>query len=301
MKKYFLLILFLLFMMAPSVLLAQPAPLNHKQWTTIGEPGQALPNYTARNYCTLSGGENIITGNVCMNQYDANCFQVVTLGGGGGAIVDIAPMDGANILITANGMYVISGMYGWSTTSNQFVASRIIEASADAITLANSLSVLSGMYLWNGANWDRALNGPTGELLSTDVATRPGEDAGNDWRKIKKESIGTYSPAKEIVANIGAVATVVISSKEILGYPNCCFYLENDDAADNFTDADIQISPDNATWISLTWNDCDGLTPGAACSICLSGNAYRYARVLVTGAAGPSLSSVDGWITCNRG
>ena len=157
------------------------------------------------------------------------------------------------------------------------------------------------MYLWNGATWDRALNGATGELLSTDVATRPGEDAGNDWRKIKKESIGTYSPAKETVANIGAVATTVIASKEILGYPNCCFYLENDDAADNFTDADLQVSPDNATWISLTWADCDGLVPSSACVICIPTQAYRYARVQVTGAAGPSLSSVDGWITCNRG
>lgn len=298
MKRILLIIAILLF---PTIAFAQADSLIHKQWTTIGEPGQAIPTSPLLNtYCTMGGGENTVTGNVCMNQYDANCFQIVAIGGGG-AVADVAPMDGANILITANGMYVISGMYGWSTTSAQFAAIRMLETLTDGITIADALETVAGMYLWNGASWDRALNGATGELLSTDVATRPGEDAGNDWRKIKKESIGTYSPAKETVTNIGAAATIVIASKEILGYPNCCFYLENDDGADAFTDADLQVSPDNTSWISLNWIDCDSLAAGSACVVCLDSQAHRYARVRVTGAAGPSLSSVDGWITCNRG
>lgn len=172
------------------------------------------------------------------------------------------------------------------------------------ITAAHNLTLpvapwnLSVMMGYDGATLDMLLTGASGELEVTDVATRPGEDSGNDWRKVKKESVATYSPAKETTTDVGTAAVTVLASKEVLDWPNWCVYLENDDDADPFTDADVQVSPDDSTWISLTWTSCDTLAFGEACVYCVASSAYRYVRVQVT-AVDANMVDVDAWITAN--
>lgn len=170
--------------------------------------------------------------------------------------------------------------------------------AADGLTYPTAPWTLSPIFLDNGATLDMAKSGAVGELEVTDVATRPGEDAGNDWRKVKKESVATYSPAKETTTDVGTAATTVLASKEVLDWPNWCVYLENDDGADPFTDADVQVSPDGSTWISLTWTACDALAAGSACVYCVTNAAYRYVRVQVA-AADANQVDVDAWITSN--
>jgi len=158
------------------------------------------------------------------------------------------------------------------------------------------------MMGYDGATLDMMRIGAAGELQVTDVATRPGEDAANDWKKVRKTEIATLAPAKTTTAAIGAVATIVLASTEVLSWPSYCIYVKNLDGADSFTDIDYQTSPDATSWVDLTEPAaCDTLAPGVMCVFCESGNAYRYVRVQVTGAAGPTISSVDAWLVGNKG
>ena len=178
----------------------------------------------------------------------------------------------------------------------------VIDTFADnqAVSL-NGLMTGSVMYVYDGAALDMLRSGAVGELQVTDVATRPGEDAASDWRKVKKEAIKTYSPAKETSGQILAVPVIVLAAKEILGYPNYCVFIKNLDAANSLTDVDHQVSPDNTTWVDLTEpSSCDTLAAAATCVFCVSGNAYRYVRVRVTAAAvAADVDSVNTWITAN--
>lgn len=177
------------------------------------------------------------------------------------------------------------------------------QADGKATTLNGSVTS-SILYAYNGATLDMLRVGASKELQVTDIATRPGEDAGNDWRKIKKQATGTYSPAKETTANIAGAAVVVLASKEIIGYPNWCIYLANNDGADPLTDVDVQVSPDNFATASSTIDlaepvQCDTLAAGAGCVSCYSGSSFRYVRVRATAHAVNQVSSLDAWITAN--
>lgn len=183
------------------------------------------------------------------------------------------------------------------------VLADVIDTYTDNLAVGlNGLMGGSVMYLYDGATLDMGRAGAVGELQVTDVATRPGEDAANDWRKSKKQEIAVYSPAVETSGAIGAVAVVVLASKEVLSFPSYCVYVKNNDAADSLTDIDYQSSPDAASWVDLTEPAaCDTLAPGVMCVFCESGNAYRYIRVQATGAAGPTITSVSTWLTANKG
>jgi hypothetical protein len=173
-------------------------------------------------------------------------------------------------------------------------------ADGKATTL-NPLSVWAVLYGYNGSTLDMLRVGGNKELQVTDIAVRPGEDSGNNWREIKKTATGVYAPAKETSGQILATPVVVLAAKEILGYPNVCVYLKNLDASVSFADMDLQVSPDNTNWIDLTEiSSCDTLAAAASCVGCISNNAYRYLRVRVTCAAAASdCDSVDAWVTAN--
>lgn len=177
------------------------------------------------------------------------------------------------------------------------------QADGKATTLNGSVTS-SILYAYNGATLDMLRVGASNELQVTDVATRPGEDAGNNWRAVKKQAINTYSPAKETTANILGAAVVVLAAKEIIGYPNWCVYLANNDGADPLTDVDIQVSPDNFATASSTIDlaepvACDTLAAGAGCVACYSGSSFRYVRVRATAHAVQQVSSLDAWITAS--
>jgi len=119
-----------------------------------------------------------------------------------------------------------------------------------------------------------------------------------------KHSIATYSPTKETTADIAGAAVVVLAAKEIIGYPNWCIYLSNNDDTDPLTDVDVQVSPDNFATASSTIDlaepvACDTLAAGAGCVACYSGSSFRYVRVRATAHAVQQVSSLDAWITAN--
>lgn len=177
------------------------------------------------------------------------------------------------------------------------------QADDKALTI-NGAVTTSIMYAYNGAVLKMLRVGASNELQVTDVATRPGEDAGNDWRKVKKQSTNTYYPTKQTTSNIAGSAVTVLNSVEVLGYPNFCVYLSNNDAADPLTDVDIQVSPDNFATASSTIElaepvACDTLAAGTGCVMCYSGHAFRYLRVRATANAVNQVSSLDAWITAN--
>lgn len=173
--------------------------------------------------------------------------------------------------------------------------------AANGLTLPVAPWTNTVIYGYNGATLDMAKLGAVGELLVTDVATRPGEDAGNDWRKTKKEAIAVYTPAPTTGTAVAAAAVEVLGSKEIMGYPNVCIWLKNAGGGGGgpLTDADIQVSPDGTLWVSITSTVCDAITSGIGCVQCLEGSAYRYVRVYATAAAPANDTTVDAWLTAN--
>lgn len=169
---------------------------------------------------------------------------------------------------------------------------------ADGLTYPTAPWVLSAMMVDNGATLDTVKSGATGEVLTTDVATRPGEDAGNDRRKISKVYSLGYPPAKQTETGVGTALTTVLDSKEVINWAKCCVYLQNDDGADPFTDMNVDISPDSASWLTINTNSCDALAAGGMCTFCWT-DSYRYVRVQVA-AADANQVDVDAWITCNQ-
>jgi hypothetical protein len=156
------------------------------------------------------------------------------------------------------------------------------------------------MYGYDGATLDMLLVGASGELQVTDVATRPGEDAANDWRKIQKTSVAVNTPAVE-QSGANAIVTATITcyaSREVLDEVNFCVYVENTDGADPIVDVDLEVSPDESTWIDLGWSACDNLAAGGACVYCVENNAYRYVRARCT-ATDANPASSDIWLTSN--
>ncbi len=120
----------------------------------------------------------------------------------------------------------------------------------------------------------------------------------------QKRGTNTYSPTKETTSNIAGSAVVVLASKEIIGYPNWCIYLANNDNTDPLTDVDVQVSPDDFATASSTIDlaepvACDTLAAGAGCVSCYSGSSFRYVRVRATANAVNIVSSLDAWITAN--
>ena len=176
----------------------------------------------------------------------------------------------------------------------------VLATHADGLALASpSLKSASIVYGYNGATLDMGRVGASKEWQMTDIATRAGEDAANDYRKTAKYYSEGYSPAKTTTADVVSAESTVLASVEILNYPNVCVYLANTDDADPFTDADIYVSPDGTTWIDLGWTSCDTLAFGEMCVYCFSNHAYRYVKAGVK-ADDTNKVNVDAFLTGNR-
>jgi len=174
----------------------------------------------------------------------------------------------------------------------------VVDTHADALALSlNGLNTASFTYLYNGATMDLARAGATGELQVTDIATRPGEDAGNDWRKVKKEATKTYNPAKT-TTTIDEASEIILASTEILGWPNVVLTIENTDA-DAFTACTVQMSPDGTTWEAWDTTTFASLGANTMKSLQISGNSRRYIKVIATATG--NAGSADVWLTGNAG
>jgi hypothetical protein len=169
---------------------------------------------------------------------------------------------------------------------------------ADGLTYPTAPFIIAVMGVDNGATIDPAKSGAVQEILVRDVETKPGADAGNDREKGAKVYSQPYNPAKETTTGVGTAAQTVLAAKEVLSWAKCCVYLQNDDGADPFTDMDVDISPDSASWLAINDTSCDNLAAGGMCVFCWT-DPYRYVRVQVA-AADANQVDVDAWITCNQ-
>lgn len=112
-------------------------------------------------------------------------------------------------------------------------------------------------------------------------------------------SPNTYTPAKTTTSSIAGTLIDVLASMPVIGYPNWCVVIKNNDSANPLTDAAILESPDGTSWESLYWTACDTLAHGTLCSYCVSGSAYRYIKVQAAAGASATVSSLDVWFTAN--
>lgn len=155
----------------------------------------------------------------------------------------------------------------------------------------------------DGANHTVLKTDVNGQLYVLQGALLPGEDDGNDWRKVKKEEIGTYSPAKTGPTAVDETPDIILASVEVLSFPNFTIWVKNvgGGTGNALTDVDVQVSPDSANWVSVTSTACDTLTSGqTGIAAEPSGNSARYVRVYAQCGAGDD-TTVDCWITANKG
>ena len=179
----------------------------------------------------------------------------------------------------------------------------VIGTQADAqATTVNGLVTSSFLYGYNGTTFDMLRIGASNELQVTDVAVRPGEDAGNDYRKVKIDAITTNTPAKKTTAVDSTGTDIVIASTQVIGYTNFCAYVKNVGGGSGaaFNNLQFQTSPDDTSWTGdLGWTDGDAAASGSTFVYCVSGNGYNYVRAVASTAA--SDTTADGCITLNKG
>jgi len=191
--------------------------------------------------------------------------------------------------------------YGFNGTTWDRLYVLGTQADAQATTV-NGLVTSSFLYGYNGSTFDMLRIGASNELQVTDVAVRPGEDAGNDYRKVKIDAITTSTPAKKTTAVDSTGTDIVIASTQVIGYTNFCAYVKNvgGGSAAAFNNLQFQTSPDDTSWTGdLGWTDCDTAASATTCVYCVSGNGYNYVRAVASTAA--SDTTADGWITLNKG
>lgn len=250
----------------------------------------------------LSMVDNVLT--TAIVPYTGGFLYAYDITGTNWDAVRINAMGTEAVANTTQGLFAQSFGYAYDEANTTWRWLNVQPTIADDMPVSrNALVTYSVMGVYNGATIDMARAGAVGELQVTDVATRPGEDAARDLRKIEVTERKTYSPAKE---TSGAIdddpPVVVLAAKEMLSYPNYCVFMKNLDAANSLTDVDHQVSPDNTSWVDLTEPaSCDTLAAGAMCVFCVSGNAYRYVRVrALAGAGAADVDSVDVWVTAQK-
>jgi hypothetical protein len=189
--------------------------------------------------------------------------------------------------------------YGFNGTSWDRLYTITTQADGQAASL-NGLIVSNFNYAFNGTTFDLMRLGSNNELLVTDIASRPGEDAANDWRKIKKEETATSYPAATDTAAFSAL-TVVLAAIDVSSFPNFCLYIENlgGGAGATFTDVQVNTSPDNSVWTSdLGWTSGDILSSGQVDVYCVSNGSYRYIRVQAQTAG--TTTTARAWFVGNK-
>lgn len=208
--------------------------------------------------------------------------------------------DGANVISQTNPLTVQIGDSSRSVD--------IQESISDALPVStNALVTASAILGYNGVSLSMLRVGATKELQVTDVATRPGEDSGNDWRKVKKEQVAVVTPAKT-TTTVDALEDI-LASREVLSDPGFTVYVKNTGAA-ALTALIIETSPDGSSgWVALPTAVAAGyaglrldgwvaaLGAGALACYSILGNTYRYIRVQAN--CGTS-TTVDCWYVANK-
>jgi len=206
--------------------------------------------------------------------------------------------DGTNAFMTTTSY----PGYGRLQDGDSAILADVLDAFADGMaTTVNGLTVASVMMLYNGATLDLARNGPNKELLIY-VNNWPALfDVANNRANVYKVGSKEYNPPMEGPTAVNAVAALILTAKQIINQPNTCVWLKNvgGGGGGNFSDADVQVSPDGTNYVSLAWTTCDGLVSGSTCVYCFTAHAYNWVRVYVTGFAAASDTTASAWLTSN--
>lgn len=151
----------------------------------------------------------------------------------------------------------------------------------------------------------------SGNIYTLKAALTPGEDSSNDWIKIRKQSLNTFSPSETAGTAITTSLTDVLASTDVLGYSGFTLYIVNagGGSGDAFSDVNVLVSHDNSQWTSLDWGasttgviystDANTLAASASAIFTMSKNSWRYVKV--EARAGASDTTVDCAITANLG
>jgi len=217
---------------------------------------------------------------------------------------DWAPIGAdANGDLTVNQTTTTPG-YARLQDGDSTVLGDVLDAVADNLALTlNWTATASVMMGYDGSTLDMLRVGASGELQVTDVAIRAGEDAGNDWRKVKKEETAVYNPAVTAGTAVDDSADdVVCASTYVLNLPNWSVFVKNagGGTGDALSDVDVQISYDGTNWSSETSTACDTLTSGNSARCYKGANeSAAYVQVIATCGGGDD-TTVDCVIQGNK-
>jgi hypothetical protein len=189
--------------------------------------------------------------------------------------------------------------YGFNGTSWDRLYVLGTQADAQATTV-NGLVTSSFLYGYNGSTFDMLRIGASNELQVTDVAVRPGENAGLNVVDTQKVYSKAYTPAKTSTATVAdGAGTTVLAAVQIINYPNCTITAKNTHGSVHWTGFEIWTGPTNAgPWTSQTSTACDALVDGTGAE-CWSSHGHSFNWVYAVAVAASASSSSDVWLTCN--
>ena len=211
-----------------------------------------------------------------------------------------AVLSAETVANTSHAPRVANFEYAYDTANTTWRWLNVVPTQGNAMAYTqNGLVVSAVLYGDNGASLDMLNVGALGELQVTDIATRPGEDAANNWRNIYKAQTAVTTPPVQTTADIPLAETDVLTAREVLSDVNWCVTLSNT-GANPLTDADIYVSANNSNWITLNWAACDTLAAGVSCVYCVSANAYRWIKATAS-ATNANKTTIGAYYTANKG
>jgi hypothetical protein len=163
--------------------------------------------------------------------------------------------------------------------------------------------------MYDGASYYVQKSDGNGQGYVLQGALLPGEDSGNDLRKVKKVDTLVYTPAKTAATAVDDTEDEILASVEVLSYPSFSIYVKNvgGGSADDLLNVIIYTSPDDTNWVDMDATkdaietDCETLASGeTGLGYRVSGNSFRYVKVGAICAGGDD-TTVDCWIVANKG
>lgn len=203
--------------------------------------------------------------------------------------------------------YIGSFLHGHHSDDGLWERLKLTDHQDDLALSLHGLVTASVMYGYDGTTLDMLRVGASQELQVTDVATRPGEDSGNDWRKVKKEETAVYEPAGTTGTAVddsagGDVGDEVLASVYVENVVNFTISIKNagGGSGDAIENCYILQSPNDTDWESLgTVGSCAGLASGSVCSYQLSNQSYAYVKAECICDTGDD-TTVDAYLNGNK-